>query len=67
MCLPPLIRATIRVDDQAGFVAECADYAICMEGITREETMRQLRAALQACFERDENPLADYALIIEEA
>jgi predicted RNase H-like HicB family nuclease len=62
-----MIRATLRADSQTGFVAECADYPICVQGATREEAAQQLRAAVQAYLERDENPLADYALIIEEA
>jgi hypothetical protein len=67
MCMPPLIRAMLRADARSGFVAECADFPISVEGVTREEAAQKLRAAVQAHFERDENPLTDYALIIEEA
>jgi predicted RNase H-like HicB family nuclease len=65
--MPPLIRAALRADARSGFVAECADYPISVAGITREEAAQKLRAAVQTYFEREENPLADYALIIEEA
>jgi hypothetical protein len=67
MCLPPMIHATLRASAQSGFVAECVDYPIRVEGGTSEEVTQKLRAALQAYFERDENPFADYVLIIDEA
>lgn len=67
MCMPPLIRATLRADERSGFMAECADYPISVAGATREEAAQKLRVAIQAYFERDENPFGDYALIIDEA
>jgi len=67
MCLPPMIHATIRPAERAGFVAECSDIPVRAQGATREEAAQQLRAAVQDYFERDENPLADYVLIIEDA
>jgi predicted RNase H-like HicB family nuclease len=51
----------------SGFVTECADIPVRAEGATREEAVKNLRAAIQAYLERDENPFADYVLITEEA
>lgn len=67
MCLPPVIRAVIRAEGRSGFVAECADIPVRAEGATQEEVVKNLRAAIQAYLERDENPFADYLLITEEA
>ena len=67
MCLPPMLHAVIRPEGQAGYVAECADIPVRAEGATQEEVVKNLRAAIQAYLERDENPFADYVLVTEEA
>ena len=48
------IQAVIRPGDESGYVAECIDLAVVTQGRTLDETVKNLREALQLHLEGED-------------
>ncbi|MGA2498155.1 MAG: type II toxin-antitoxin system HicB family antitoxin [Tepidisphaeraceae bacterium] len=48
------IKAVVRPGDQSGFVAECVEIAVVTQGATLDETVANLREAVQLHLEGEE-------------
>ena len=54
------IKAVIRPGDGSGYVAECLEIAVVTQGATLDETVANLKEAVQLHLEGED--LADFAL-----
>ena len=61
--LQQTIKAIIRPGEEGGYVAECVEIAVVTQGHTLDETIANLREAVQLHL-ADENP-ADFGLVAE--
>jgi predicted RNase H-like HicB family nuclease len=59
--LQQTIKAIIRPGDEDGYVAECVEIAVVTQGHTLDETIENLRGAVQLHLD-GENP-ADFGLV----
>lgn len=53
MSFRPRIKAIIRLGDSSGFVAECVEIAVVTQGPTWNETLRNLREAIELHLDLD--------------
>ena len=54
MRLQHTIKAVIRPGDESGFVAECVEIAVVTQGATLDETIANLREAIQLHLEGED-------------
>jgi predicted RNase H-like HicB family nuclease len=60
MALQHTIKAVIRPGEQSGFVAECAEIAVATQGGTLDETIANLREAVELHLQGED--LREYGL-----